>query len=91
MARIASVTVIDGVMRTTYDDDYFNELIIPVGYHIQVRVVKDVVQRKDTMHYKYAECNIRDRAHSPLIAYSKDVVTCKRCLQAILANRLLLT
>jgi hypothetical protein len=89
MAKIVQVTVIDEVMRTTYDDDYFNEITIPKGYKIQVRIVKDSAT-KEIKHYKYAKCSATSKAVDPVMVYSVSEVTCKTCRIAIKKNSLLL-
>ena len=89
MAQIIQVTVTDGVMRTTYDDGYFNEITIPAGYKIQVRIVPLSEKKRDLKHYKYAQCHSATRAISPIMVYSTHEVTCKTCRQAIKSGLLL--
>ena len=88
MAKIIRVEIVDDTMRTTYDDGYFNEVVIPKGYKIQVRIVKDT-EMKEIRHYKYAKCSTAAKSISPMFVYSVNETTCKTCKIAIKANLLL--
>lgn len=82
MSRIIAVTVEDGIMRTTFDDNSFNEVVIPKGYKLQVRIVPESNKKKDVKHYKYANCSAASKSVYPVMVYSLHEVTCKIC-QAI--------
>ena len=78
MAKIIKVEVIDDTMRTTYDDGYFNETIIPKGYQLQARIVP-TPKKKAAKHYKYAKCSAVSHSIHPEFVYSAVEVTCGIC------------